>query len=118
MEGVLTQINRLASTADEVGRKKLQLALRDAQFAWKRRMILLCGLLVWFVHCPYVFSFPGHVSDSLPRQAMQTWLIRSFPAPPNIPHPCGRESQPLHYTGFKFSAIEHGRVHCKVGSFA
>ena len=33
MEGVLTQINRLASTADEVGRKKLQLALRDAQFA-------------------------------------------------------------------------------------
>ena len=33
MEAVLTQIYYLASTADEVGRKKLQLALRDAQFA-------------------------------------------------------------------------------------
>ena len=33
MDSILAQINHLASTTDEVGRKKLQLALRDAQFA-------------------------------------------------------------------------------------
>lgn len=33
MDSIFKQINILASTADDVGRKKLQLALRDAQFA-------------------------------------------------------------------------------------
>ena len=69
MDAILTQVKHLASTADEVSRAKLLLALRDAQFTLETpwdTMMRLVGL----VRLPHRSSSPStlHLVNTTPRE--------------------------------------------------
>jgi hypothetical protein len=81
MEAVLTQINRLASTADGFGRKKLQLALRDAQFALEMpydTTMRIAGLVRPLPQCLLLHKSRGQFSPPSKVEAnLANWIVPS-----------------------------------------